>query len=126
MRLSAEVVDLVRPYRLEDPVQGGRVVEVPVDQVESLVLFPRRLIQMIDSPRGNGRRTADHTPDLVAFREQEFREVRAVLAGDSGDQRTAADQVRPRRREIRFTLHASPPLADAVAVGLASMHPPHT
>ena len=43
-------------------------------------------IEMVDAFPVENARTADDVMDFVAFGEKELSEVRAVLAGDSGDQ----------------------------------------
>ena len=44
------------------------------------------LIKVIDAGSIKGRSSADDAVDFIAFRQQEFREVRAVLSGDASDE----------------------------------------
>ena len=45
--------------------------------------------QVLDPVQPLGRGAADHAVDLVALLQQQLGEIRTVLTGDPGDQRTA-------------------------------------
>ena len=46
----------------------------------------RVLVKMVDPRRVERARAADDAVDFVAFFQQQLREIRAVLAGDAGDE----------------------------------------
>jgi hypothetical protein len=87
--LRAEVVDLVRARDLEDAPEHGAVGEVAVVQVQPRPRLVRVLVEVVDAVRVERRRAADDPVDLVALREQQLGEVRAVLARDAGEERDA-------------------------------------
>jgi hypothetical protein len=86
VRLRRQVVDLVRLDLLHDAGQVGTVGQVTVVQHEALVSGVRVLVDVIDALGVEQRSAALDAVDLVAFLEQQFSEVRAVLAGDAGDE----------------------------------------
>jgi hypothetical protein len=47
----------------------------------------RIAIKMVDPSGVEGRGAADDAVDFISFGKQQFRQVRAVLAGDAGDER---------------------------------------
>ena len=61
-------------------------MSVYVVKYEALVLHMRVLINKAHPLDVEGGGTALDTVDLIAFSQQEFREVGAVLAGDAGDE----------------------------------------
>ena len=80
--LGAEVVDLVRLDRAHEPVEDGAVGQISEDELDLTedVVDPRRIERA---------RPPDHPVHLVVLLEQNLREVRAVLAGDAGDESLA-------------------------------------
>src|SRR6187401_199806 len=46
----------------------------------------RVLVQMVDAPRIERRRTSLHSVDDVSLRQQEFGEIRAILTGNACDE----------------------------------------
>ncbi len=78
--LRAEVVDLVRPDPAHELVERGAVAEVAEDELELAE-------DVVDPRRVERARAADHPVHLVVLLEQDLREIRAVLAGDAGDER---------------------------------------
>jgi hypothetical protein len=86
--LRSEVVDLVGLNFLDDPDQVRRVREVAVVQDHPPIRIVRVAVQVIDPVGVEQRRTAFHAVHLVALRQQQLREIRAVLARDPRDQRT--------------------------------------
>jgi hypothetical protein len=65
--------------RIQDPF---RAREVAVVKEEPRALLIRVLLDVVDALCVKGTRTADDSMDFVAFGEQQFREVRAVLSRD--------------------------------------------
>ena len=85
--LRRQVVDLVRLDLLDDADEIGRVGQIPVMKLQPHVRLVRILIQMIDAIGIEGGRAALDAVDVVALREQQFGQIRAILAGNAGDQR---------------------------------------
>jgi hypothetical protein len=69
-----------------------------IDQPE-LRLLVRVDIQMVDPARIEGRTPPDQAPDFVVLAEQQFRQIRAILTRNSGDQRLLRHDIL--RREYR-------------------------
>ena len=63
------------------------VGQVGVVQEEPAPALVRVVVEVVDPPGRERARAADQAVDLVALVEQELGEVRAVLAGDAGDER---------------------------------------
>ena len=79
--LGGEVVNFIGADLADDREDAHRIAEVAVMQVEVGVAF-----QMGDALSVIDRRTADDAVDIVAFFQQELRQIAAVLAGDTGDE----------------------------------------
>ena len=77
---GGEVVDFVGLDVFEDFDEGELVEEVGLEQVDLV-------FEVADALEGFGAGAADHAGDLVAFGEQPFGEIGAVLSGDAGDER---------------------------------------
>jgi hypothetical protein len=86
MALGCQVVDLVGLDLLEDADQVGGIGEVPVVENEIAVLLVGVLVEVVDAVGVEGGCPAFDAVDFIAFFQQEFGEVGAVLAGDAGDQ----------------------------------------
>ena len=88
MGLGGEVVDFVGLNLFEELAEGGAVGEVTVVEVEVFgVALVRVEVDVFEAFGVEGGGAADDAVDGVAFGEEEFREVGAVLAGDAGDER---------------------------------------
>jgi hypothetical protein len=95
--LGAEVIDFVRLYFLDQAGQVGRVAEVAVVQEHVRRRHMRILVDVVDPLRiERGGATLDAV-NFVPFFQQQFRQVRAVLTRDTGDERA-------------FLFHSSIPL----------------
>ena len=86
MALGTEVVDLVRLHLLQDTGEVRTVRQVAVVQNEVLVLHMRVFVDVVHALRVEGRGAALDAMHFVALGQQELSEVRAVLAGDAGNQ----------------------------------------
>ncbi|MCY1531169.1 hypothetical protein D9M68_663870 [compost metagenome] len=86
MALCAQVVDLVGLGFLHDADQVGAVAEVAVVQVEAGVVHMRVLVDVVDALGVELAAAALDAVNDVALFEQQLGEVRAVLAGDAGDE----------------------------------------
>ncbi|GEB66296.1 hypothetical protein SAT01_37440 [Sinomonas atrocyanea] len=87
MRLGREVVDLVGADVRQKRHEPCAVGEVSVVEEEAGLGIVRVDVQVVHSGCVEGRGPADEPVDLVALGQEEFGEVRAVLARDAGDER---------------------------------------
>ena len=69
------------------PISEERIGEVGVVQEEAGIALVRIHVQVVDPLRVELAGATDQPVDLVALLQEELGEVRAVLAGDAGDQR---------------------------------------
>ena len=86
MALGRQIVDLVRLHLLDDPDQVGGIGQIAIVQNKPPVLFMRILVEVIDPvgvEQGGPSLDAVH---LIAFFQQKFSQVGAVLTGDSGNE----------------------------------------
>ena len=79
--LGGEVVNFIGADLADDREDAHRIAEVAVMQVKVGVA-----LQMGDTLAVIDGRTADDAVDIVAFFQQELRQIAAVLAGDTGDE----------------------------------------
>ena len=86
MALGAQVVDLVGLDRVEVARERRGIGQVRVVEVQAGAGGVRVLVEVLDAPGAEGARAAHQAVDLVALGEQQLGEVRAVLAGDAGDE----------------------------------------
>jgi len=85
--LRSQIVDLVGLHLLDDADEAGAVRQVTVMQDEFAVGLMRVLVEMIDAIGVEQRGAALDAVDFVAFAQQEFGEIGAVLPGNAGDER---------------------------------------
>ena len=88
MTLRRQVVDLIRLRLLHDADQIGGIGQVAVVQVQANATVMRILVEMIDAIGIERGGPAFDAVNLVALLQQQLRQVGAVLAGDTGDQRS--------------------------------------
>src|SRR5690349_10200084 len=86
MALGAEIVDLVGPDLLNDPTQIGGVGQVAVVQAKPDILLMWILVKVINARRIEGGRPPLQPMNEIAFREEQFGKVGAVLSGDTDDE----------------------------------------
>ena len=86
MALGTQVVDLIRLYLLNDPDQVCAVGEVAIVQHQARVALVRILVEVINAGGVEAAGPALDAMDGVALVQQQLRQIRAVLAGDAGDQ----------------------------------------
>jgi len=85
--LRAEVVDLVGLEVVDEVGHLARVGEVAVMEEHPGAGDVGVDVDVVDPAGVEGGRAPDDAVDLVSFGEEELGEVRAILAGDAGDQR---------------------------------------
>ncbi|MCY1422674.1 hypothetical protein D9M71_383660 [compost metagenome] len=85
MGLCSEVVHLIRLHFLDDASEIGGIGQVAVVQDEILVVDMRILVDVVHTLGVEGGSAALDAVDFVALFQQEFCEVGAVLAGDTGN-----------------------------------------
>lgn len=87
MGLGGEVVDLVGEDGVEPAAEGGGVGEIGVVELHAgLVGVVGIHVYVVDALRVEVRRAADQAVHLVPLVQEEFRQVRTVLSGNSGYQ----------------------------------------
>jgi hypothetical protein len=84
--LGGEVVDLVGPDLAEQAGEARGVGEVAVVAEKSWPGGVGFVAEVVDSLGGPGAGAAEQSVHLVALGEEQFGEVGAVLAGESGDE----------------------------------------
>ena len=85
MRLGGEVVDLVGLHEFHKAQERGAVGHI--GEMQAHFGFGVGVgVEVVDAICVKGAGAADEAVDFVAFGEQEFGEVGAVLAGDAGDE----------------------------------------
>ena len=85
MALRAQVVDLIRLRFLNDAGEVAAVAQVAIVQLEAGVVDVWVLVDVVYPLRVKGTGPALDAVHDVAFFQQEFGEITAVLAGDAGD-----------------------------------------
>src|SRR5262249_45521771 len=111
-RHRGEVVELARPHRVDDLDERQLIEEVGRVQVNAIE-------HLLDAPVIRRAGAADDRVDLVALVEQELREVRAVLAGDAGDERLHLNILRY-HRAASAAPYAAQPVQYAAGIDHAS------
>ena len=86
MALGGEIVDFVRLGLLDDADQIGRIGHVAVVEEERHAGFMRIMEQMIDPFRVERGGAPFGAVDRIAFGEEKFGKIGAVLPGDSCDE----------------------------------------
>ena len=87
MALRREVIDLGGSNLLQEANQVGGVGQIPVMQKEARSALMRIDIDVVDASGVKGRRPALDAVNHIALVEKKTRQQRAVLTGDTGDQR---------------------------------------
>ncbi len=87
MALRGEIIDLVGLRFLDQADQIGRIRDIAaVVQKEAQIRVMRVLIEMIDAVGVDERGAALHAVNDIAFLDQQFGQIGAVLAGYAGNQ----------------------------------------
>ena len=86
MALRRKIVDLGRLRFLHDADEIGRIGHIAVMQEEVRALDMRVGINVIDARRVERRGPPLHAVNDIAFRQQQLRQISAVLAGDAGNE----------------------------------------
>ncbi len=85
MALRREIVNLLRLNFCQQPRQRAAVGQIAVVQEKPFAALVRVLVNRFEPPRVERAGAANDAVHLVAFAQQQFREIRPVLAGDAGD-----------------------------------------
>jgi hypothetical protein len=85
MGLGSQVVYFCRLHLLDDSGQAGGVRQIAVMECEPAIRFVGVLIEVVNPVRVEEGGAALDSVNLIAFFEQKFGQIRAVLAGDAGD-----------------------------------------
>ena len=86
VRLRAEVIDFVGFAIADDSPQVYGVEQIAVVKVEANVLFVSVLVEVVDTLGRKDARPAHDAMHFVPLVEQQLREIRPILSGDSGNQ----------------------------------------
>ena len=86
MALGGQVVNFIRLDILDDADQVGGIGEIAVVHEEADMLFVEILEKMIHPGGIERRRPTLDAVDFVAFAEEDFSQVGAILAGNTGNQ----------------------------------------
>ena len=86
MALGRQVIYFVRLHLLKHPDQVARIGEVAVMKDHLSIRIVRIFVKMVDAVRVEQGCPAFDAMDLIAFGQQQFCKVGAVLAGDAGDE----------------------------------------
>ena len=79
------MIDLVGLNTVEELDKVGRVRDVAVMQKQMDVINVRVFIEVVNTPRVKGRGAANDAVNLIALRQEQFRQVGPVLPRDAGD-----------------------------------------
>ncbi len=86
MALSGEIIDFIRLHLLDNAHEAAGIRHITIVKDKLTFLDVRILIKMIDAIGiEQGGATLDAVDDIPLM-QQEFREIRAVLAGDAGNE----------------------------------------
>ena len=86
MALGSEVVYFVGLHFLHDANQVRRIGHIAVMEKERDALLVGVPVQVVDPLRIEKAAAPLQAVHLIPFRQQQFRQVGAVLSGDSGDE----------------------------------------
>ena len=86
VRLGGQVVDLIGAHPREDFAQAGAIDEVAIVQEESGAAEVRVAVEVVDALGVEAAAAADDAMDGIAFGQEQFGQIGAVLAGDSCDE----------------------------------------
>ena len=86
MALAREVVEFIR-FRFEDgPAEGRRIFEIRVMEEKAPPVDGRVAVKVFEARAIEGAGSADRTVNLIALFQEEFRQIRTILAGDASDE----------------------------------------
>ena len=84
--LCGQIINLDRAHPGEDVSKAGRIRQIAVMQEKACFRIMRIAVEMIDSGGVKGTGATDDTMDFIAFSQEEFSQIRSVLAGNAGNQ----------------------------------------
>lgn len=85
VRLSAQVVDLVGLYLLQDTRQVRGIGQVAIVQDQLLIIGMRILVDMVDTLGVERRRTTLNAVNLIAFGQEKLSQIGSILSGNAGN-----------------------------------------
>ena len=86
MALGRQVVNLIGFYFLHDAHEIAGITKIAIVQNKTPLTGVGILIEMIDAVSIEQRSSSFEAVHLITFLEEEFREIRAVLSGNTGNQ----------------------------------------
>src|SRR5207245_8768787 len=84
--LGPKVINFVRADGAQYPIEGTGIVQIAIHETQMGVGDMWILINLVNPTRVERAGPADNPEDLIAFGEEEFCQIGAVLARDAGDQ----------------------------------------
>src|SRR5205085_921139 len=88
MALAGEVINFRRTHLGENAAERGPIGEIAVMEEEALAIDIFVAAQMLDARAEKIARSPNDSMNGIAFFQQQFGQIRAVLAGDTGYKRT--------------------------------------
>src|SRR5216117_2193278 len=99
MTLRREVVDLVRRNLPDQPRQRAGVAQIAVVEKQPRPSGMRICVNRVQASGIKGTGAADDAVYFVVFRQQQFGQIRTVLAGDAGNKPFLSGHALPMRFE---------------------------
>jgi hypothetical protein len=81
-----QIIDFAGLYLLHDAYEVGGIGQITIVQNEFPIRFMGVLVEMIDTPGVETRRSALDAVNLVAFLEKKFGQIGAILPRDTSNQ----------------------------------------
>ena len=106
--LCTQVINLVRLDGLQEPVEPGRVAQVPKVKEHTGIVAMGVLIEMVNAAGIEGTGPTDEPMDLIAFFQQELGQIGSVLSRDPRDERFLSGNHIP---PLRFVKTQSQPFS---------------
>src|ERR1700740_3377327 len=98
MGLRGQVVNLVRRDQFDNTPQTGAVSKVAIVELQALMTAVEAAAQMVYTSGGEAGGAAHDSVNVVALGEQQVGQIRAVLSGHAGNQRSLTHSIESLRR----------------------------
>ncbi len=100
MRLRAQMIDLIRPRVVDQVGELFPVGQIAVVQEQPGGRVVRVLVDVLDPVGVERAGFPNQTVDFIAFGEQEFGQIRSILAGDACNQGLGHGALLERPRDV--------------------------
>jgi hypothetical protein len=88
MALSSEMIDFRRLHLRKDAAEGGPIGKIAVVQEKAFAVDVFVAPQMFDARPQQVARSPNNSVNGVPFSQKQIRQVRTILAGNAGDERS--------------------------------------